>query len=333
MSDEKREKLTEMIEGFCHNYLNDEYLQLSLNVVDEMAGAKNPYYERGNLEVWASAIIYAVCQVNSVFDASSEVHIARKDILNHFNTKQSAVLKKAVNLRDIYTLDVKVSVKKSGFREDEIYDNIMRNDLGDSYEMLRNGDMSVEDYETAIKAFREKLGEEFFEENMGHFWLIHETRPFMQCLFEQSQLLWEEGERQRAVDQYKYMLKLNPNDNQGVRDVLLANLLELNRLDEAHELYLQYEDDATANWKYGKLLLDIKNDASFDEIKRQYKKCVSSNPYVVPFLLGEKSLPNTLPYFYGIGDENEAVFYVFLSGNAWLDDMRAMKLLKKLRSL
>ena len=333
MSDEKREKLAEMIEGFCHNYLNDEYMELSLKVVDEMASTKNPYYERGSLEVWVSAVIYAVCQVNSVFDDSSEVHIARKDILNHFNTKQSAVLKKAVNLRDIYNLDDKVSVKKSEFREDEIYDNIMKNDLGDSYEMLRNGDMSVEDYETAIKAFREKLGEEFFEENMGHFWLIHETRPFMQCLFEQSQLLWEEGERKRAVDQYKYLLKLNPNDNQGVRDVLLANLLELNRLDEAQELYLQYEDDATANWKYGKLLLDIKNDASFDEIKRQYKKCVSSNPYVVQFLLGEKSLPNTLPYFYGIGDENEAVFYVYLSGNAWLDDMRALKVLKKLKSL
>ena len=39
----------EMIEGFCHNYLNDEDMELSLKVVDEMASTKNPYYERGSL--------------------------------------------------------------------------------------------------------------------------------------------------------------------------------------------------------------------------------------------------------------------------------------------
>ena len=39
------------------------------------------------------------------------------------------------------------------------------------------------------------------------------------------------GEKEKAINQYKYMLKLNPGDNQGVRDLLLSNLLELNRLD------------------------------------------------------------------------------------------------------
>ena len=152
----------------------------------------------------------------------------------------------------------------------------------------------------------------------------------MQCLLDQAQLLWENGEKEKAIKQYKYMLKLNPNDNQGVRDVLLPNLLELNRLDEAQELYLQYKEDISANWKFGKLLLDIKNNVSIDEIEMQYKNCIESNPYIVPFLLGNKKLPNEMPYFYGIGDENEAVFYVLLAGDAWHGDEKSMKVLKRL---
>ena len=37
-----------------------------------------------------------------------------------------------------------------------------------------------------------------------------------------------------------------------------------------------------------------------------------------------------MPYFYGIGDENEAVFYVLLAGDAWHGDEKSMKVLKRL---
>ena len=323
MADDKEQKLTEMVEEFCDEYLNDEYKQLSLKIIEEMANGKSVYFQRGKLEVWASAIIYAVCQINSLFDESNEVHITRKDIFNYFNTKQSIVLRKAVNLRNIYNLDNRFSLKDSE-----------ESDLEDIEDMLTDNafddNMTVKDYQRTIDNYKQEFGESFFKENEGMFWLIAETRPFMQCLFDQAHLLWENGEKEKAINQYKYMLKLNPNDNQGVRDVLLPNLLELNRVDEAQELYLQYEDDCSANWKFGKLLLDIKNNISFDEIKIQYKNCINSNPYIVPYLLGNKKLPKEMPYFYGIGDENEAIFYVLLASDAWHSDKKAMKVLKKL---
>ena len=334
MSDEKREKLTEMIEEFCDEYLNDEYEDLAVSVVEMMADSKSPYYERGNLEVWASAVIYAVCQVNSTFDESNDVHITRNDIFKHFNTKQSIVSQKAINLKNVYNLDEEVSLEKTETPdfidlEDVISENISRHNFGDSYEMLNDSSMSVSDYERELNKFRKKFGEEFFEENEGYFWLIHETRPFMQLLFQQSQLLWEIGDKNRAVDQYKYMLKLNPNDNQGVRDVLFTCLLHLNRLDEAQELYLQFEDDISANWLFSKLLLDIKSNAPAYDIIMQYNQCVDRNPHVVPFLLGERT-PDHVPMFYGIGDENEAIFYALSARDVWLSDRKAMKILKKL---
>ncbi len=221
-------------------------------------------------------------------------------------------------------------MQKSDFTEEAIrHANIMERNFGDSYP-IGDENMTVEDYQKVIDDYEQKFGERYFEENEGMFWGIHETRPYMQCLLDQGHLLWESGERERAIDQYKYMLKLNPNDNQGVRDTLLPNLLELNRLDEAEDLYLEYEDDYSASWKFGKLLLDIKRNTSFDEIKMQYKKCIEYNPYIVDYLLGEKRIPAEMPFFYGFGDENEAIYYVLLSAEAWYSDIKSMKVLMEL---
>ena len=317
MSEEKQEKLTQMVDGFCDEYLNDEYKQISHEIIEEMANGKSVFFERGKLEVWASAVIYAVCQIYSLFDESGEVHIARKDIFRYFKTNQALVLKKAVNLRNVYHLDKK-------------YGPDSADDSADDFEDDESDEMTVEDYQEIIDDYEKKFGKRFFKENEGYFWLIHETRPYMQCLMDQAFLLWENGEKEKAVDQYKYMLKLNPNDNQGVRDILFPNLLELNRLDEARELYWEYDEDCSSSWKFSKLLLDIKSDASFGEIEMEYKDCIKSNPYIVPFLLGDKKLPSNMPFFYGIGDENEAVFYVMLSQDAWHSDKNAMKVLRKL---
>ena len=341
MIDEKHEKLTEMVEDFCDEYLTDEYKELSLKTVEIMADARSVPFKRGKLEVWASAVVYSVCQIYSLFDESNEVHIERKDILNYFNTKQGIVSRKAVNLKNRFDLENKLlpdDEKKYEILdfdevdltdEESLYLNVMESRFGDDLALFEE-DMSIEDYQKAIDGYKKQFGEEFFEEHEGHFWLIKETRPFMQCVFNQAQLLWQKGKKDEAIDKYKYLLKLNPNDNQGVRDSLLPNLTELNRLDEAEELYLEFEEDGSANWKFGKLLLDIKNDAPFDEIEMQYKTCIEYNPYVVPYLLGNKKLPSNMPFFHGVGDENEAIFYVILAYNAWHSDRKAMKVLKKL---
>ena len=334
MINEKQEKLTEMLDDFCDEYLNNDYKEISQKIIEEMVNGKSVYFKREKPKILASAVIYAICQINSLFDESNEVHITRKDITNYFNTNQSVVSKKAMNLRNIYNLDGRYSLdnkKKSEFAELEevMHANIIDYDYGDEYSMS-DEIMSLSDYQKIIDNYERKFGKRFFEENEGYFWLIKETRPYMQYLFDQAQLLWALGKKEKAINQYKYMLKLNPNDNQGVRDTLLPNLLELNRLDEAQELYLEYEEDCSASWKFGKLLLDIKNDVPFDEIEMEYKQCIESNPYIVPYLMGRKKLPNKMPYFYGIGDENEAIFYAALAEDAWHSDKKAMKILKKL---
>ena len=56
-----------------------------------------------------------------------------------------------------------------------------------------------------------------------------------------AQCLWESGQRAQAVDHYAEMLRLNPNDNQGVRYLLLGALVDLDRDEEAQRLLQRYE--------------------------------------------------------------------------------------------
>ena len=328
MTDQKHEKLSEMVEDFCDEYLNEEYNLFAQNIIEKMADERSVPFKRGKLEVWASAVIYVVCQINSLFDDSNEVHITRKDIFKFFNTNQSTVSLKANNIRNRFNLDNEFSLVHvdQTISVDEDIDDFMI----DESDIINRVNMSISQYQKNINDYKQKFGKEFFKKYEGEFWLIPETRPFMQCLLDQAHLLWDVGEKERAVNQFKYMLKLNPNDNQGVRDVLLPCLLELNRLDEAKELYLQFEDDYTSNWKFNKLLLDIKLNVSFDEIENQYHDCREFNPYVVPYLIGKKEIPLKMPGYYSIGDKNEAIYYAFMAFDAWNSDKRAIKVLKKL---
>ncbi|WP_442754029.1 hypothetical protein ACNHKD_13650 [Methylocystis sp. JAN1] len=82
----------------------------------------------------------------------------------------------------------------------------------------------------AVAAGEEALGKDF-DEIVGAFWMVLETRPFMRAKANLASELWERGEKAAAIDEAQDMLRLNPNDNQGMRDYLAAWLAEAGRYD------------------------------------------------------------------------------------------------------
>lgn len=76
-------------------------------------------------------------------------------------------------------------------------------------------------FEQGVRAGERALGKEFFEEAVGGFWGLIETRPYMRARLGLASSLWGLAERSAAIEHAREMLRLNPNDNQGVRDVLL----------------------------------------------------------------------------------------------------------------
>ncbi|MDR3291824.1 MAG: hypothetical protein LBT10_06725 [Methanobrevibacter sp.] len=189
---------------------------------------------------------------------------------------------------------------------------------------------SVEDYEQALSDFHDLKGDEYFKEHEGHFWKLHETRPFMMWLLDYSALLWEEEiDKDKSIDLLKYILVLNPDDNQGVRDILMTRFLELNRLKEFEKYRIEYDGGYGSFVLYNNALFSIKNKENDAKIKSLLKKAIEFNDYIIPYLTNEKPIPQVLPEFYSDGNLNEAEYYVIISIKAWHDDEVAMKKLNE----
>lgn len=162
-------------------------------------------------------------------------------------------------------------------------------------------------YDAGVAAGERALGAEFFREEVGHFWGLLESRPYMRARAGLAAILYHLREKRRAADHYLDLLRLNPGDNQGIRYVLLACLLELGSDEEAAHLLSRYKGDTAATWAYGRALLAFRSEGSGDRSRAPLDKALAANPFVPAYLLARKRLPEAMPPYIGIGDESEAI--------------------------
>jgi len=76
-----------------------------------------------------------------------------------------------------------------------------------------------------VRAGGRALGPAAFRDDVGHFWGILATRPYMRVRQGLAAVLWALGERQVAIAHVQEPLRLNPGDNQGLRYTLATWLL------------------------------------------------------------------------------------------------------------
>ncbi len=203
-------------------------------------------------------------------------------------------------------------------------------DCADAYVLLaqetaKTVEEAIDLYQKGVEAGERALGKKTFKEDVGYFWGLLETRPYMRARAGLAQNLWEAGQRDEAVEHYLDMLRLNPNDNQGVRDLLMSCLIELGRDEEAEKLHKQYEEDGMAVWMYSRALLDFRKYGDSPAADKSLKAALDENKSVPSYLLGRKKMPRTLPDYYGFGDDNEAVLYAYGNKAAWKATKGAME--------
>ncbi|MBP7689997.1 MAG: hypothetical protein KA765_18930 [Thermoflexales bacterium] len=172
-------------------------------------------------------------------------------------------------------------------------------------------------FQKGVEAGRRALGDQYFQQYVGDFWGLLETRPFMRALEGTASLLWNMSLRAAAAEIYFEMLRLNPNDNQGVRYSLLNLLLEAERADDAQKLLKQYKDDYSSVWIYTRALLEFRTGGAAAKANKSLKAALEQNPFVPAYLTGQKRIPNQLPDYIGMGDENEAIDYSSSHLNHW----------------
>jgi tetratricopeptide (TPR) repeat protein len=172
-------------------------------------------------------------------------------------------------------------------------------------------------YEQGILAAERDLGKEFFEKEAGHFWGILKTRPFMRAKMGFAQCLDDLGQLNEAAENYRELLRLNPNDNQAARHFLLCCLLEMNADEKAEDLLKQYKyDNKLAIGAYGKVLLAFRQKGNTAAVRKYLDKALDVNEYVPDYLLGYEDIP-PFPQSYSLGSEEEAALCADMLGSAW----------------
>ena len=208
-------------------------------------------------------------------------------------------------------------------------------DCADAYVLLaeeeaRTVQKSKALFQQGVEAGRRALGEDFFqdEENIGHFWGILETRPYMRALAGLADSLWQMGNKEQAELHYREMLRLNPGDNQGIRFVLLELLLDMNHLEDVRALMDEYSDSGSMDWSYTALLMELWENGDSVRAHALLESALETNEHVPAYLLGIKPIPDLRSPYITLGGEDEASDYALRHLRFWMKRKATLKWLK-----
>lgn len=191
----------------------------------------------------------------------------------------------------------------------------------------------VEFYRQAVAAGERALGPKPFAEDIGHFWGILQTRPYMRARNGLAGALWATGQRDEAITHWQGLLQLNPGDNQGVRDILVPRLIELRRDEEAETVLAVYPEDRSAMLSYARALIEYRRSGDGDAARAKLATAVQGNSHVIKYLTGATAMPEFLPESYRPGSEDEAQLAAAALAPAWQASENAVEWLRRSRRL
>ncbi|MEZ6100243.1 MAG: tetratricopeptide repeat protein [Pirellulaceae bacterium] len=169
-------------------------------------------------------------------------------------------------------------------------------------ESTRAVDARIEMFQNAKQAAATALGKDM-EELAGDFWGFHETRPYMRACQGLAVAFADAGQISDAIEQYRDMLRLNPNDNQGVRYEIVPLLLEQDRDAEAIAVLDQYPEES-ALWLYMKALVEFRAGGNSPKAKKAIRAAFKGNDHVMKLLQSDE--PPMMPESYALGSPEEA---------------------------
>ena len=108
MSDEKvpekmrgvYDEIIALTDAVCVRHLSQEYADLSRRMAAALSRKRPSPLASGRPKTWAAGIVYALGQVNFLFDKSQTPHIPARDLCVLFDVSQNSAGGKAKQIRD-----------------------------------------------------------------------------------------------------------------------------------------------------------------------------------------------------------------------------------------
>jgi tetratricopeptide (TPR) repeat protein len=184
---------------------------------------------------------------------------------------------------------------------------------------------AIERYREAVAVAERNLGPEIFEEKAGAFWGISSTRPYMEARKGLAYAMMLDGQVAEAAEHYAELLRLNPNDNQGVRGLLAPLLMILGDNAAAQKLLDRYPDDFGAAPAFNSALVAFRRRGDTKVARRRLAEALELNHHVAEFLLARREIPDEEPDGYTIGSIEEAAIYLDDAELAWTESPGALE--------
>lgn len=169
----------------------------------------------------------------------------------------------------------------------------------------------------AVEGCERVLGEDFFETNTGRFWLIRETRTFMEALTNLASTYAQLKDFNKAISCYQRAILLNPADNQFNRYPLSNCYIQTRQLDAAHQLASQFQPDEGSFFLFDQLLSAFIESGNTSETRILKKQALTQNKYIPKLLSGKIKMPKRMPEHLSTGDKDEAVLYAAQNTELW----------------
>jgi len=169
----------------------------------------------------------------------------------------------------------------------------------------------------AVDSCEKVLGKAFFEKNTGRFWLIRETRTFMEALTNLASTYAHLKDYANAIACYERGIVLNPADNQFNRYPLNNCYLTTRQFTKAAALAEQFKHDKGAFFLFDRALTAFIEQGDCADSKALKKQALAHNKLVPKLLTGKIKMPRRMPDRLGSGDKDEAVLYAAQNTELW----------------
>jgi hypothetical protein len=95
------EDLIQITDEVCAKLLDAEYADLARHAIAKLARKRPSPLLSGRRGTWAAAVVYALGQVNFLFDPSGEPHLTADELCGAFGIAKSTMSSKAKQVRDL----------------------------------------------------------------------------------------------------------------------------------------------------------------------------------------------------------------------------------------
>ena len=160
-------------------------------------------------------------------------------------------------------------------------------------------------------------------------WIDGVNRAALRCLHTAHLLAFDRGELAAAREHAELLLRLNPDDNHGVRAEFMNQLLRDGDNEAALDLAARFADDTLAEIPYGRVLALVRLGRE-REAAAAAREAVERLPEVRRYLLRDRAKqPKVADYGITIGGKDQAWFYREQMRDLWLATPAALALIKR----